>query len=339
MRNLVTVRTILDIQPIVGADAIECATVDGWKLVVKKGEFAVGDACVYFEIDSLLPADDPRFAFLTARGLKEFRGKQYCRLKTVKLRGQVSQGLALPLSQFPEFANNFTTNEDLAAVIGVTKWEEDEVVSLKPAGCKAFPSFIPKTDQERVQNLSGKLTHGERFRVTRKMDGSSHTAFFKDGVLGVCSRNLELDMADPANAGNPFITIAQTTGLLNALERLGRNIAVQSEMAGPGIQKNRHNDDHVRLWLFDIFDIDEGRYLLPSEEDYVAHLLMEQHGADIEHVPVVYADFTLFLPGVEDIVNSVSKEPTDVEGWVFKSMSRRFTFKAINNAYLIKHNL
>ena len=98
MRKLATVRQIIDIQPIHGADAIELAIVDGWKCVVKKNEFKVNDLAVYFEVDSWVPHEIAPF-LSKGQEPKEFEGVFGNRLRTVKFRGQVSQGLLLPLSK------------------------------------------------------------------------------------------------------------------------------------------------------------------------------------------------------------------------------------------------
>lgn len=88
MRKLATIREIKDIQPIEGADRIEVATVDGWQVVIKKGEFKVGDKIIYIEIDSIVPERE-EFEFLRDRKF---------RVRTIKLRKQISQGLIMPLS-------------------------------------------------------------------------------------------------------------------------------------------------------------------------------------------------------------------------------------------------
>jgi RNA ligase (TIGR02306 family) len=97
-RKLVTVRQIDNLEPIDGADAIEVATIEGWKVVVKKGEFKVGEQCVYFEIDSFLPEGNPAWQFLVDKQGREFEGVRGHRLRTIKLRGVLSQGLALPIT-------------------------------------------------------------------------------------------------------------------------------------------------------------------------------------------------------------------------------------------------
>ena len=98
-RKLVTVRTIDAVNPIPDADAIEVATIGGWNVVVKKGEVKAGDKCVYFEIDSFLPTGNPAWQFLVDKQSRTFEGVVGHRLRTVKLRGVTSQGLALRLDQ------------------------------------------------------------------------------------------------------------------------------------------------------------------------------------------------------------------------------------------------
>lgn len=199
-RNLVTLRTISDLQPIKGADLIEVATVDGWEVVVKKGEFNVGDLAIYFEIDSFLPASNPRFSFLAQRGTKkDSDGVERVRLRTVKLKGQISQGLLLPISSFftPEdiselFEFGFLGLDDngnhivlqehrLDKFLDVIKYELPEWDQAKGMPANAggrFPEFIPKTDAERIQNLWGKWSEKYKdveFIASLKLDGSSIT--------------------------------------------------------------------------------------------------------------------------------------------------------------------
>lgn len=96
MRKLVTIQKIMSLDPIPGADNIQVASVLGWKCVVRRDEFKVGDICAYFEIDSLLPVETWT-DFLRKGDPRPFR------LRTIKLRGVQSQGLALPMSHFEKF--------------------------------------------------------------------------------------------------------------------------------------------------------------------------------------------------------------------------------------------
>jgi len=168
LRKLVTLRKIDALDPIPNADAIEVATVEGWKVVVKKGEFKVGDLCVYFEIDSFLPDGNPAWQFLVDKQGREFEGKRGHRLKTIKLRGQLSQGFVIPLASAPAVHDAFKDMQfmlgtdaaiteirqlDFSAVLGVVKWDPPLPAALAGLAKGLFPSFIRKTDQERCQNL------------------------------------------------------------------------------------------------------------------------------------------------------------------------------------------
>jgi hypothetical protein len=170
-RKLVTVRPISALLPIPGADAIETAVIDGWTVVVKKGEFQVNDLCVYFEIDSFLPDGNPAWQFLVDKQSQEFEGVRGHRLRTIRLRKQLSQGLALPLSAFPQIKDSvpksfdvkpgaihqvygeYLSDTDFAPLLDVKKWEATLPAQLAGQAEGLFPSFIVKTDQERCQNL------------------------------------------------------------------------------------------------------------------------------------------------------------------------------------------
>lgn len=325
MRKLATVRKILDIQPIPGADAIECATVDGWKVVTKKGEFQVGQLATYYEIDSWIPQAVAPFL---CKDNREFNGVIGARLRTVKLRGQISQGLLLPA---PEAAND---GDDLTEVLGVQKYEAPVSAQLAGLARGNFPSFIPKTDQERIQNLrrdlEGWAESGFAWEVTEKLDGSSMTAYVMGDTFGVCSRNLDLTESE----GNSFWRAARANDLENILRATGRNIALQGELIGPGIQGNSYQLSGHEYHLFDIYDIDAGRYMTADERaEFVA-------GTQLLHVPVLSrtnlagADVASLLALAEG--KSALNHATEREGLVFKCVNAEISFKAISNKFLLK---
>lgn len=168
-RKLVSIRTIANIEPILNADAIEVAVVDGWKVVTKKGEFKPGDLCVYFEIDSFLPDGVPAWQFLVDKSARIFEGVKGHKLRSIKLRGVVSQGLVLPInfaverfegSKFDEgqeLGEFFAVGSDISEFLGVKKWEAALPAELVGQAQGLFPSFIRKTDQERCQNLASEI--------------------------------------------------------------------------------------------------------------------------------------------------------------------------------------
>lgn len=188
MRKLATIQRITALTPIPGADMIETASVLGWQVVVKKGDFQVGDLAVYFEIDSWLdesipainvPAFQERFINWTDPDGKVRRGM---RLKTIKLRKQISQGLILKISEFPELTA-VSEGFDATEILRVEKWEPAEETKgngpRQLGSGRQFPAFIQKTDQNRVQNVINQLEDAldEDFEVTIKLDGSSMTVF------------------------------------------------------------------------------------------------------------------------------------------------------------------
>ena len=129
-RKLVTIRKIKEINPIQGADNIEQVLIDGWKTIVKKGTFSVGDYGLYFEIDSLIPFEDERFSFINSTKTVEGVKQRY--LKTIRLRDTISQGLALAISNVKEIEDlikgkpeNFL-DHDFSDLLNVVKYEEPE---------------------------------------------------------------------------------------------------------------------------------------------------------------------------------------------------------------------
>ncbi|MFK7932768.1 MAG: RNA ligase (ATP) [Saprospiraceae bacterium] len=183
MRKLASIQRIKALAPIPNADAIVRATVLGWQLVVRKDEFQVGDLCVYIEIDSVLP---PRPEFEPIR-------QRTNRIKTIRLRGQISQGICFPLSILP-VGTPIEEDLDVTEILNITKYEPPIPAQLAGTMKGNFPSFIPKTEETRVQVLANLLEKyaGEMCFVTEKLDGSSVTYYLNNDEFGVCSRNLDL---------------------------------------------------------------------------------------------------------------------------------------------------
>ena len=327
MRKLASIQRILALEAIEGADAIEKATVLGWQLVVKKGEFRVGDLCVYCEIDSLFP-DKPEFEFLRPRGM---------RIKTIRLRGQVSQGICFPLEILPE-GTLIEEDADVTDALEITKWELPVPVHLSGTVKGSFPSFIPKTDETRVQVLQHLLDElaGTVCYVTEKLDGSSATFYLKDGEFGACSRNLEL-REEP---GNGFWMVARLLDIENKLRSTGRNLALQGELLGPGVNGNKLKIKEITVRFFNAFDIDRFKYFSFGE---LKQLLTD---LDLPMVPVLEDDFVLIadIPKLVEkatIRSTVSPEIW-AEGIVIRPLEEQFlrqervSFKAINPEFLIK---
>lgn len=331
-RKLATIRKIDELNPIEGADAIECAVVGGWKVVAQKGLYKVGDLALYLEIDSWVPT---KLAPFLSKGKEPrvFEGIQGERLRTIKLRGQLSQGLLIPLDVAMPETHSFGEDSDVTEYLGIVKWEKP--INAQLAGvCKGnFPSLIPKTDQERVQNLKKEIgaSQGLFFEVTEKMEGSSMTCYLIDGVFGVCSRNMDLKETE----SNAFWATARRSIIEDKMRKEFRlaDFALQGELIGPGIQGNIYKLTETMFLVFDIYDIRKGEYVDPVTRQ----AMVKDMG--LPHVPVIWHSYELNC-GVEALLaqaegSSFLNKEQEREGIVFKQVDGGMTFKAISNKYLL----
>ena len=373
-RKLASIRRIKEILPIEGADAIEVAVVDGWKVVTKKGEYKPGDLCIYCEIDSFLPIRE-EFEFLRKSSFKKMGDQEGFRLKTIRLRGQVSQGLLLPLSvlegpdemkigvsrqphgdqlQVGPYDDALVIEEgaDVSNHLGIVKYEPPIPAELAGKVKGLFPSFLRKTDEERVQNLAKEyaewcLSSKHQFYVAEKLDGSSATFYFKDGVFGVCSRNLELAEPEPFVPGmvmcddgierpkqeNTFWKVAREMDLKTKLAAVGYNVCLQGELIGEGIQGNPYKIKGQVVRFFNAFNIDTQEYL--NLRDFVSLVIL----LGLDHVPILEAPFQL-PDTVEGMLKyaegrSALNPNIEREGVVIRSLDRTISFKAISNIFLL----
>lgn len=330
MRKLATVRRVHAIRPIDGADRIELAEVDGWKCVIKKGEFRPGDLVIYCEIDSFLPIRE-EFEFLRKSSYKRMGDQEGFRLRTVKLRGQISQGLLLAATVV---GRTVELGEDVTDELGIVKYEAPIPACLNGQVLGGFPAWIAKTDEERIQNLAEEYPSylGTEFYVSEKVDGTSFTAYLHDGSFGVCGRNWCYAEDD----ANSYWIAARKYGLPEQMPRLNRSLAIQAELIGPGIQKNRYAVKEPQLYVFNIFDIDASTYVEKQEMESLSRELglgvvpfieVRQPPATIEEILQLAEGKSLLNPA------------TDREGlvWVHGSGNDRISFKTISNRFLAKH--
>lgn len=343
MRKLATLRKIDSLSPIEGADVIEKATIDGWNVVVKKGEFKEGDDCLYFEIDSLLP-DWPQYEFLRKSSWNDKLGKY--RLKTAKLRGVVSQGLALPLSSFSDMNINwslYNTGDNLTELFEVEKYEPPIPVSLG-GDVNKFTWPISKTDEERVQNIPEVINKivGKPYYITVKLDGSSASFMLTKNDEGeiefhACSRNYSIRRKE----GNTIWKIADKYNIEKKLKdwylATGEMLALQGEIVGPGIQKNKLNLPDHDFYIFNIVDVETNK-----------RKCQESMFTMFPHIPMVplLESGDSFSYNMEDILemaegkyrdhipSAVAKQ--EMEGIVIRSKDQSISFKAISNRFLLK---
>ena len=367
-RKLASVQRIAEIRPIPKADRICAYRVNGWWVVDSVGKYEVGDLVIYAEPDSFIPHELAPF-LSNGKEPREYNGVKGERLKTVKLRGQLSQGLLLPISlklnrdfscfvtvDLPAvpipiayvwemaFDRVFQVGDDVTEILGIQKWEAPVPACLAGTVKGNFPSWIPRTDQPRGQGIVDEIFEehkGETYEVTLKLDGSSCTIYVKDGDIGVCSRNLDLKETE----GNSFWKAARDQGIIDAMlaynGKTGHSIALQSETLGEGIQGNQEGIKGQRLFLFDIFDIDNQTYMKPGARMGILNEHLVPLGADLTHTPVLHpamcvTDSFANLDELLAYADGPSMNPKfKREGLVFKSNDSKFSFKAISNEWLL----
>lgn len=342
MRKMATIRRIDGIDPINGADAIEVATVGGWKVVIRKGEFSVGDLAVYCEIDSWIPTNIAPFLSKGKEPRVYYEGVEGARLRTVKLRGQISQGLLLPIGVLPaddQFSGPWTEGDDVSSVLNIQKWEPVYVNSPNsPQIGVNFPTRVPKTDQERCQNLVAEVEHaicvGMKFEITEKLDGSSMTCYLIDGQFGVCSRNLDLNRDE----NNVYWATAIREDIESKMRAISTgDFAIQGELIGPGIQGNIYKLAIPEFHVFDVYDVSVGDYMRPDKRlDFIENVM------ELKHVPIIAHAETLskMVRNMDALLEfaegkSILNPNQEREGTVFKECNGGMSFKAISNKYLL----
>ena len=346
-RKLASVQYVHDITPIEGADMIETAHVLGWQCVVKKGEFKVGDLGVYFEIDSFLPIR-PEFEFLRGSSYKktDLMGEGF-RLKTKRMRGQLSQGLLLPLSILPP-EGGWKVGDDVTDVLGVRKFEIEERVSTSGTIKGNIPYDIPKTDELRIQSFPELLDEIKEkpYYITTKMDGMSVTMYYVDGEFGVCSRNWEYKDDDKSAAWKFAHERELPERFADYADREGINrFVLQGEFCAPGIQKNPLKLTKPEWYVFNklVWDEDELKWKPVGLGD----LIETTTDLDVEMVPLEEFRGRCKYNKIDELLaRAEGKYPSGKhkEGIVIRPVKPlrsyitggRLSFKAINNDYLLK---
>jgi RNA ligase (TIGR02306 family) len=332
MNNVASLQVVKSINSIPNADFIEVLNILGWSVVSRKGDFKEGDLCVFFEIDALLPLNDDRFKFLKD-GEKDTR--DFFKIRTIKLRKQISQGIALPLYLFSEIQNP-EEGMDVTGLLKIGKYEKSIPSELQGKVKGSFPNFLEKTDEENVQNCKTVLFNAEnRWYLTEKIDGSSITFYHINGDVGVCSRNVEKCIEDENDL---FVRAFKELKIEEKLKAYGKNIALQGELIHSKIQENKYKllPGNLKVFFFTIYNINSQQKL--NYEDMVK-VLKE---LNLQMVPVIgkpdmalslNIDNLLILAEGGSKIGNTEREGIVCRNYLYPNIS----FKVLNRKFLVKY--
>jgi RNA ligase (TIGR02306 family) len=331
-RALASVQKIKSIEPLPDSDFLELAHIKGWQCVAKKGEFKAGESAVYFEVDSFLPEEE-RYEFLRKTSFRdnEDNGKGF-RIKTLRLRGALSQGLLLPLASFPEIGSDIEDGADVTELLGVKKWYVPEVAGASGLMIGGRPNGIPASDETRVQSepeLLDRLT-GNPYYISTKMDGTSCIVYSIGGKIGCCSRNHEIADDKDSLYWQPVYRY----GLKEKLLGLGRDVVLTGELCGPGIQKNKLRLPAYEWYVFDWRDWGQVEYANLDD------MLKNCEALGVPTVPIEETGeaFSYKLDELLEMARGKYPSGLDKEGIVVRHREQPHnpSFKVLNNDALLK---
>lgn len=345
MRHLASIQRIYTVEPIESADRIEMVRVLGWQCVANKGQFKPMDLCVYFEIDSFLPVR-PEFEFLRTSSYKktDIMGEGF-RLRTMKFKGQVSQGLVLPLNAFPEIPADAPLGTDVTELLGVKKWEIEERATTGGTVVGTLPYDVPHTDETRVQACPELIQAfaDKEYYISTKMDGSSHSISIDESGFHVCGHNYEY-RDDGTSSFYEFVKEKNFEAYMRAyMSRYGLNtLTVQGEFCAPGIQRNRLRLTKPEWYVFTVRE--DGKRVGLDETIKTAEAIkaktvpIEERDTDL---PSKYPTVEALLERADgDYPNGGKKEGIvirTVEPEFCDLISAPLSMKVVSNKYLLKN--
>lgn len=334
MRKLASIQEVHNIVAFEKANTCEVAQILGYDVLVTKGQFKTGDKVVYLENDSV-PPDDHRFRNLWSKGDPRARPNRFY-LKPKKFFDRTCLGVALPINLFPEFAMTHI-GYDVTDYLGVEKYEPP--TSDNELRRYNFPSWIPKTDETRLQSEPSLLKEilNEPFVATIKYDGTSATYSLDhtNDTFISCSRNFIVQ-------DGVYVDIAKELDIEKKLrQRKYCYYALQGEICGPKIGGNLLELSAPKLFVFNVFDLQKREYLKHN------HALDVIHDLELEPVREFMVGTNFFehdLSNITRMIESMTYEGTNnpIEGTVIRHLTNKFSrklqgrlsFKIISNVFL-----
>ena len=352
MHDLATVSVIQDIRSIEGKDRIVLATVENYHSIIQKDQFRVGDRVIYIYYDAILP-EKPEFEFLRKRCWSEkYKG---FRIRPMKMGGEVSEGLVMPLSILPG-SEKLATGTVVTTQLGIRRYDPEESVPVlntgkkwwmkyrfirwllkffgigKPKKAKGYPKQLPKSDEENIEKIWDRVRNiGEEFIITEKMEGSA-AMYLLDRKGKVHSYSHNWEVGKTGIWGEVASSLEMERKLKVITKAFGRRIAIQGEICGPGIQKNIYHFPSYRFFLYGAYFVDDGKRLAYTDLEKIASL------TGLEMVPFIRRGH--ILDSVDGILSdceghSVFGKDIPREGLVWRTEDGKVHFKAKSRSYKV----
>lgn len=343
-RKLASIQKIKNVRSIEKADRLEKANVEAFQVVVPKGVYKENDLVVFFEADSFLPVED-RYCFLSS-SLKEneIMGKGY-KIKVQKIRGEITHGLVMKLSDFPEIGEAIE-GLDVTELLNVKKWDVSKEEIMTGKGVEK-PWFIPTTDEIRIQTETKLLNelYGKDYYISTKIDGMSVTMYVINGEFGITSRKISIP-EDKNNAIWKYVMKNNIMDkLINLSEQTGVNYIIQGEFAGPKIQNNRLGLKDFKWFIFNVFagKNDVGMKMLNLDEMID---VAKDIGMDTVPIESINSNFSLTLEELYKMASGNYSNGHSKEGIVVRPtepifsdrLQKELSFKVLNDEYWAKES-
>ena len=307
--KIASIEKIKSVRAHPNADRLDLVTVLGFQCVSEKGLHKEGDIILYIQPDSVLPQGSD--------WAESFRKYSPGRIRAVKLRGEFSDGILVRQDLVSHLITwtEADVGKEVSEILGITHYEPPQPQDLSAKGL--LPLGIPKTDEERFQNLQY-LPFGELVDVTLKVDGQSWSAYYKVDTkqFGVLGRTMEYK----TECSNKYTAQIDRYDIQNKLtaycEKHGVSLCVRGESYGAGIQgfeQNPHAKLAPGLAIFSVYLIDERRYARKGDRFYFKNVATE---LELPHVPILEENVVLN----QELITKYADDLKKIDGKPFEGV-------------------
>lgn len=328
--KIATVERINSVRHHPNADRLDLVSILGYQCVTPRDSFLPGQLVIFIQPDSVLPNDQE----WAQSYLKYARP----RVRAIKIRDEWSEGLIIPLT---DSEKHLKEGDDIAEQLGI-KHFEPAIIQDPTSIIGPLPFSIPKTDEERVENVQDNLPWNELVDVTKKIDGTSCSVYYshEKKQFGVCGRNCEYDLTKSNNFTHIVSKYSLKECLTNFCDQNQISLVLRGELYGGGIQNKPHNPYSTQplqwamfsVYLFHIDNNNSGRYARRKTDDLLYSIRLADH-LKLPHVPVIESQ----VPFTQEIIDKYSSKVDITFGEGVVIQHNHGSFKIINKKYDAKN--